>query len=246
MILYFSGTGNSRMVAERLEVLLNERTFCMEEGVEMMPKLGDDEVLGAVFPVYAWGLPGIVRRFVEHISVGERYVWTVMTCGDDMGYADRILEGALHRKVDAAFSVQMPNTYVCLPGFDVDAAELAERKLEATKGRMPGIAERIGRRERCRELTRGAAAWLKTYVLRSVFNNYLVTDRYFKTNSRCTACGLCAKQCPTKDIEMVSGVPTWQHKSCCGCLRCYHSCPQRSIDWGKYTKGKGQKINRNF
>lgn len=241
MILYFSGTGNSLHVAEILATLLHEQLFCMEKGLCELPDLADGESLGIVFPVYAWGLPRLVADFLKEVSVGERYVWTVMTCGDDMGYADEVLQKVLRHKVDAAFSVQMPNTYVCLPGFDVDSPDLASSKMKQTDDRLPHIADVIRAAESCSDLHRGAAAWLKTYALRPLFNRFLVTDKYFCTGDKCSSCGLCAKQCPVHDIEMKDGHPVWLHRDCTGCLRCFHHCPQRSIEWGNYTRGKGQK-----
>lgn len=241
MILYFSGTGNSLHVAETLKTLLHERTYNMEQTPRDLPSLQDDEPLGIVFPVYAWGLPRFVSEFLRETKAGSRYVWTVMTCGDDMGFADEVLEKVLHRKVDAAFSVQMPNTYVCLPGFDVDTPEVAARKLRETDERLPLIAESIQLKACHSELTRGDAAWLKTYVLGVLFNKFLVTDRHFKTTPDCNACGLCAKHCPLKDIAMTSGRPVWEQQHCTGCLRCYHNCPRHAIRWGRFTDGKGQK-----
>ena len=139
MILYFSGTGNSKYVAEKLAELLGEELFNIE-GSHRLPMMVDDEPLGIVFPVYAWGLPRIVadyfsnKRFVEGTltkgsNITNKFVWTVMTCGDDMGYADVILEKNIKRTVNAAYSLQMPNTYVSLPGFDIDSPELACKKI---------------------------------------------------------------------------------------------------------------------
>lgn len=241
MILYFSGTGNSLFVANKLAELLSERLFCMKQPCSELPDLQEDEPVGVVFPVYAWGLPRIVRDFLQQIRVGDRYVWTVMTCGDDMGYADEKLESELGCKLQAAFSVQMPNTYVCLPGFDVDSPEIAHAKLLEAKVALPLIAEKLMARQTVSLLTRGAMPWLKTYILGPLFNKFLVTDKYFKTRQDCSSCGLCAKQCPQHDIAMVSGRPQWQHASCTGCLRCYHHCPKRAIDWGRFTRTKGQK-----
>lgn len=245
MILYFSGTGNSKHVAETLAELLGERLLSMESTCPM-PAMTEDEPLGIVFPVYAWGLPKIVEDYLADKRLSSRFVWTAMTCGDDMGYADMVLAKLLKRPINAAYSLQMPNTYVCLPGFDVDTPELAQKKMRETEDRLPRIAERIRKQESHTELTRGALPWLKTYVLRPLFNRFLVTDKYFKPTAACTSCGLCAKQCPAKDITIVAGRPAWQHVCCTGCLRCYHSCPQRAIEWGSFTKGKGQKSTLNI
>lgn len=251
MILYFSGTGNSLRVAQILAEQLHERMFCMERPISEMPPMERDEPLGLVFPVYAWGVPQIVEAFVGNLCAERqdvvphadwRYVWTVMTCGDDMGYADHILQRCMGRRVDAAFAVQMPNTYVCLPGFDVDAPELAARKVADTRERLPEIGRIIQHREPARQLLRGIMPWTKTYVLRPLFNRFLVTDRYFSASADCSACGRCARDCPAHAIRLAEGRPQWAHDDACtGCLRCYHQCPKRAIEWGRYTRGKGQK-----
>lgn len=242
MILYFSGTGNSKYVAEKLAELLGEELFNIE-GKQRLPMMVDDEPLGIVFPVYAWGLPRIVADYLSNKNINNKFVWTVMTCGDDMGYTDVILEKTIKRTVNAAYSLQMPNTYVSLTGFDVDSTELANKKLKETEAQLPRIAESIRNRETCSELTRGDMPWMKTYVLRPLFNKFLVTDKFFNKTQDCSSCGLCAKQCPTKNIAMIAGNPIWQNKNCTGCLRCYHNCPKRSIEWGKFTRNKGQKVN---
>ena len=127
MIYYFSGTGNSLYVARHLADELGERLCPMTLGLPSPENLKGAAV-GLVFPVYAWGIPNVVARFVHNISTLREdlegaFLYVVMTCGDDMGYADKVLEKALGRKLDAAFSVLMPDVYVCLPGFDVDSKE---------------------------------------------------------------------------------------------------------------------------
>ena len=252
MIYYFSGTGNSRTVAYCLGKLL-ECDVADMSATQQIPDLGFTKSLGLVFPVYAWGLPDIVERFVCRLQLlaEDTYVWAVMTCGDDMGYADAILDKCLHRvsgvHVQAVYSVPMPNTYVCLPGFDVDAPEVASAKVEHTRNVLPTIARSIRLQAKECNVVRGACPWLKTYVLRPLFNRFLLTDRYFYADSRlCTRCGLCVKQCPTNNIRLSENGVQWGNSKCVGCLGCYHSCPHRAIEWGSATRGKGQKQTKNL
>lgn len=201
-----------------------------------------------VFPVYGWGLPKAVTAYIqahqEDISKA-RYVWAVLTCGDDIGYTDKILNKALGREADLIISVHMPNTYVCLPGFDVDKEEVANAKVEETRKRLPAIAESINKREQKTEVVRGDFAWLKTYVLRPLFNRFLVTDQYFHTISKqCIRCKRCVRGCPLGNMAMnEKGDIIWKHENCTGCLRCYHRCPNNAVQFGWFTKNKGQKIH---
>ncbi len=246
MIYYFSGTGNSLLVAKRLQALLPDSVSSM-----LNPQETDNEVVGLVFPVYSWGLPKVVERFIctslSQILQGRNcFVYMVMTCGDDMGYADRVADRLLrkycHKRLDAAFSLFMPNTYVSLPGFDVDCDETAAAKITATSELLVGIADKVRKKEKLFQVYRGDTPWFKTYVLRHFFNHFLVTDKYFKVDkSRCISCGKCQKSCPVENILLdEGGCPSWR-KRCVGCLACYHSCPQHAINYGRWTWNKGQK-----
>jgi len=242
MILYFSGTGNSKYVAEHLASLLDDEC----QRIDSTAITSDNKSsIGIVFPVYAWGLPAIVETFINNnkdLFCKANYIYAVMTCGDDMGYTDTILNDLLQDNLSAAFSVQMPNTYVCLPGFDVDKDKVANEKVESTLLQLPDIAESIRKEEKKTKVVRGAMPWIKSYVLRPLFNHFLVTDKYFKTTSTCNSCKRCVRQCPLHNIAVSSeGTILWKHESCTGCLRCYHQCPNKAILFGAFTKGKGQK-----
>lgn len=237
MLYCFSGTGNSQWVADKLKASLPPP-----------PPKEEERLFGMVFPVYAWGIPKVVEEYInqhrEEISKAK-YVWAVMTCGDDIGYADKVLNKALGREADAVFSVHMPNTYVCLPGFDVDSDEVAHAKVQETLQLLPSIAESIKNQEHKTEVVRGSFAWVKTYVLRPIFNRFLVTDKYFHVVSRqCIQCKRCVRGCPLGNMDMdEKGNVVWKHENCTGCLRCYHRCPNHAIHFGRFTKNKGQKIH---
>ena len=100
---------------------------------------------GFVFPIYAWGPPSLVLKVIKRLEIegGERaYCYMVCTCGDDTGCTTALFRRALKAKgwkLSCGFSLAMPNTYVCLPGFDVDSAEMAQAKVDATRKRLPEV-----------------------------------------------------------------------------------------------------------
>lgn len=251
MLYYFSGTGNSQQAAKKLATLLHTQAIDIchtTMALEALKK--EDHAVGFVFPVYAWGIPKVVNEFIKTLpsQPAHCYTYAIMTCGDDVGYTDCVLERALRAKgwqLHAVYSVQMRNTYVCLPGFDTDTAEIENQKAIAANKYITQIAEQIKSRKQIKQLTRGSMAWLKTYVLRPVFNALLTTDRHFHVEKeKCTGCGLCVKSCPLGNMQLNNmHHPQW-NGHCTGCLRCYHICPKHAIEYGKFTRNKGQvKIN---
>ena len=46
-------------------------------------------------------------------------------------------------QLTSVFSVQMPNNYILLPGFDVDAPSVAAEKLNAASARIQAIVEAV-------------------------------------------------------------------------------------------------------
>ena len=84
MVLYFSGTGNSRYVAERIAVTLGEELLSMNDRI----KAGDTspvisaERLIIVTPTYAWRIPRIVRDWLAETDFPcGTQAWFVMSCG---------------------------------------------------------------------------------------------------------------------------------------------------------------------
>jgi len=196
-------------------------------------------------PIYSWGLPAEMLRFMRavELSGGQKpQHYLVATCGDDAGLADKMWKKAVRQrgwKPRAAHTVIMPNTYVALPGFDVDSITTAEDKLHKAPERVAAIARAIKCGSGIDTVTRGRCAWFKTRIIYPLFMAFLTSARPFTSNKDCTDCGLCSRVCPMGNIEIINGTPKWGNR-CTMCLGCYHHCPQKSINYGNRTRKKGQ------
>lgn len=263
MILYFSGTGNTRHVAHKLAELLGDTARALTSDELRHPAAAsldtsDSRIVWA-FPVYSWGIPPVVEEYIRNVraasAVAEATHHMVVTCGDDTGYTDRQWRRLMKLrgwKAGMAFSVQMPNTYVLMKGFDVDSPEVEAAKLAAAPDRLRRIASTItGGSDAIPEderLVRGGWPWVKSAIIRPWFKRYAMSPRPFGTNGGCTSCGLCARSCPMANITMQSDArgekrPSWG-PACALCLRCYHICPRRAVTYGRATDGKGQYLCR--
>ena len=245
MILYYSGCGNSKYVAEELARLTSDNTIIINPN-DTAPSLTlhSGEALGIVCPVYAWAVPRLVEDYVKRLSVNQKpaYCYLACTCGDSVGKTPELFAKTLHSKgwhLDAAFGFVMPETYINLKGFNLDTPESEKRKIDAVRKRLPEVAERIVNRVEVIEVVRGALPALMSYVANPLFYSLLITDRKFHATDDCIHCGQCEQVCPLNNINMVGGKPYW-NGNCTNCMACYHHCPKNAIHFGKATQGKGQ------
>lgn len=249
MIFYFSGTGNSATVAEMLGEILGEETTSLAQAVGTACHVSG-KTIGLVFPVHAWGpaipvmrfIDNLEESFIEKVREMELPVWVVMTCGDETGEAPRLIEDKLRTRglgMSGIWSVIMPNSYVLLPGFDVDAKETEERKLAAMDERIGCIASRIMNNDWQHDVIAGSIPRLKTRIVYPLFKRWGINPARWKANQRCIGCGRCAAVCPENNIKMAGEKPRWG-ENCVSCLACYHICPRHAVEYGKVTASKGQ------
>ena len=166
----------------------------------------------------------------------------VCTCGDDIGKTHKIIAQSLQKlglKLSAAFSLIMPDSYIGLPGFDINSGDVEKAKIEESAKKIPHIAEAILKEATTEEVKPGPFPWSKSFILRPLFYRFFAGVRLFRTTDKCIGCGRCKNICPMNNITLVNKRPQWG-ENCANCLACYHICPKRCIEYGKYSKGKGQ------
>lgn len=253
MIVFFSGTGNSEFVAHTLQQELHDGSLVNVRGEVLRSAALDAPADGCsivwVMPVYSWGLPPVMVDFIRRLdeAFGKGYThYCVLTCGDDVGLTARQWRKLLREKGwtegESVWSVQMPNNYVLMKGFDVDPKEIELKKLSACRARISDIARAIASGQTSvTDVVTGSWAWFKSVVIRPWFDRFAMSPKPFYATGGCVGCGLCSRECPTGDITMSDHHPQWGTK-CAMCLRCYHVCPQRAIAYGRNTRNKGQYI----
>jgi len=245
MIYYFSGTGNSKWIAEQIATLTGDTAMNIPSLIADGPyaaHIGAGERIGLIFPVYAWGAPTIVEQFCKSIQIDpSAYAYAICTCGDEAGKSMLRLKRVFAWQ--AAWSLAMPNNYIV--GYEVDQPDLAQKKVNVAREKLPLIAEAILSRRSAYDVREGTGAKLKTTAVRPMFNLFAKRTSPFYATEDCNACGLCARICPIGAIRMDGERPVWVKKHCTQCLSCINRCPQRAIQYGEGTKNRGRYYFRD-
>ena len=248
MIFYYSATGNTRFCVDFLAERLHSEARNILETSPDSCSLREISSVGFMFPIYCWGIPPVMKKFLETVFPmlpEDCYVWTVCTCGDETGTAmkqfDKLLKKHRGRGADAVYSVIMPNTYVLLPGFDVDKPQIEKEKLNRAPERLSAIADSIRERKTgVYDVTQGSLPALRSAVY-PLFVKWGVNPKLWRASDACTGCGKCAGICPARNITMSDRRPVWASR-CFSCCACFHVCPVNAVAYGSITRNKSQYI----
>lgn len=269
MIFYFSGTGNSKWAAKTLALETGDTLVSIPEVINSNCSftLEKDEHVGFIFPIHGWRVPSIVKEFITKLTIktlGEdtshvkHYCFCLVTAGDSIGKAmERFQQQLKNVTVNDALSLKavcsliMPESYVGLPGMDVDTKEKELEKKELASKQLKDFSNILKQHPHkdsnqiwgWNQLIRGPIPSFFSGPVGGFFERFLITDKPFHVDSRrCMKCGICANVCPVSDIKGGLGFePEWLHNGkCLTCFSCYHHCPHHAIEFGKRTQKKGQ------
>ncbi len=232
MIFYFSGTGNSRWVAEQLADLTDDQTFDITAREEI-PDIKNASQVGFVFPVYAWRAPEVMLEFAKILEKTHFFTFGICTCGQEAGLAMKNFPRIY--PLDSSYSIVMPNNYII--GSDTDDRDSITIKIRDARDKLHKIAEEILNREKTYKVHEGSLARLKSGVVNFGFNRFARRTGPFYVSDSCISCGQCADDCPASAISMVNNLPVWGN-TCYQCMRCINECPREAVQFGKSTLGR--------
>lgn len=234
-IFYFTGTGNSRAVAERIQSNLGDCTLSNLADYDWKSPILSERV-GIVFPVYFWGIPNMVRKFIQTANFPKNCtIFAVATYGGSPGNALPITKSLLEERgfsLQSGFHVKMPDNYIVF--IKVPEPERQKEVILRSRKKLDMMSEWIAKNNS----TRIKVANPFVAIYHNTFRKGFATrDKNFTVDNRCTSCGKCVSVCPAKNITLDYGKPVWHHH-CEYCLGCLHSCPQQAINYGKKTVKK--------
>ena len=247
MVVYFTGTGNSRYAAEALAYRLGDKLISANEYIkaDKTAQLSSDEPFVFVSPTYSWRIPRIFSEFIERAELsGSRSVYFVMSCGDDIGRPEKYLRELCEKKKLSYRGVQavvMPENYAAV--FAVTEKDEIPKILSDADLRLKSIAAYIKDGTDFPVDKTGFLAGFKSSAINPIFYKCVVKAKGFRVTDKCISCGRCETLCPLNNIKLADGLPVYGD-SCTHCMACICGCPTEAIEYNKRTVGKARYFNR--
>ena len=201
-IYYFSGTGHSLAVAERLSEIIKCDTSEINTQTVMPSK---DELAVIIFPVYCQNIPLPVKRFLKKTEA--KHVVLIATYGR-ISHGNVLYEAQnmVRGNVIAGAYIPIGHTFIngdytfdplCLPRIasrinTTESVQIPKSKKNVLSNIFPALRSRIGVK--------------------------------ITKNSFCNECGICNAHCPMNAIKYGS-----TDSKCIRCLRCVKNCPQHAL-----------------
>lgn len=246
MVLYFSATGNSELVAK----LIGEKTD--DEVISLSRYLRDDDIECSfrsekpfvfVAPIYAWRFPLIIEKLIREAKLsGNRKIYFIGTMESQYGSCGKYLKQIAEKKKMEFMgfdAVAMPSNYII--GSELPTQEQAIEKIRASIPKIEQLAESILSLETIENGRGQLLGSICSSFVNDAFNRMLANSKAYVVSDACVSCGLCEQICPVGNISIEDGKPEFGD-DCIGCLACVNRCPSEAIDIGKRTVGRRRYV----
>ena len=241
MILYFSGTGNSKYVAQRMAEALDQSLLSMNDRIRShdTSPVEADERLVIVTPTYAWRIPRVVSGWLDKTALtGAERIWFVMDCGSEIGNAagyNRQLAAQKQLQYMGTAQIIMPENYIAM--FNAPQKEQARSIVERAEPALQKVLTQLKAGQEFPPPRETLYDRFMSGPVNPVFYRFFVKADAFRATDACIGCGKCVELCPLNNIHLENGRPVWG-KNCTHCMACICYCPKEAIEYGKKSRGK--------
>ncbi len=241
MILYFSGTGNSKYVAEQIAKITSDEIISINDKLQNKDKsdiVANDRLIFVV-PTYAWRIPIVIREWISKTNfTGAKNTYFIMTCGSEIGNAEKYNKQLCNKKgftYMGSAGVVMPENYIIMFNSPNDK-EIETIFFRADK-KIKRLADMLLNNKHFPTPRNNLQDKFMSGPVNMLFYPMFVRVKGFYADDKCISCGKCVKVCPLNNIEIKNNKPVWD-KNCTHCMACISYCPTNAIEYGKKTVGK--------
>lgn len=247
VIFYFSGTGNTKKIADLYKTSFEdggaEVTMfdLMSEDAKSVDTAGYD-LIGFGYPVHSFNAPANVLAFAKGLKKfpESKRAFIFKSSGEPVRMSD--VSSLKLIKILKKRNIKVTNEYQYVMPYN-----MIFRHTDEAAYRMWSVAQKVAPID-CREILSGTPRLPKrvfmggflAWVMRIEHWGARFNGRFYKVNSDCVKCGLCVKTCPANNIKITEKGKVKFGGKCLMCVRCSFNCPKNAIKIGLFN---GWKVN---
>ncbi len=241
MILYFSGTGNSKYVANLIAKITSDELVSINDKLKNndTSTITVQDRLVFVVPTYAWRIPRVVRDWIVKTNfIGAKNTWFVMTCGSEVGNSAKYNKKLCDEKGFAYMGtaqIVMPENYIAM--FNSPEQNEIEKIIAKANPIIESTAKLINENKSFTTPRNNLQDKFMSGPVNMLFYPMFVKSKDFYADDKCIGCQKCVNVCPLNNIKIKNSKPIWD-KNCTHCMACISYCPTSAIEYGKKTVGK--------
>lgn len=254
ILFYFSGTGNTQLIAQQIQYSLQEKKHDVElisiEDYDAIQKTNfNNKVIGFGFPVYKFSYPDLFNPIFEIMNTkcSENPIFLFCTyarfpanCFYDFSKQltkkFRLIGKQAFKAPSNGISARLPNT-----DFQYQSVMFFEDQINQKIDLFTNtLIENLIKNESFNihihpQLFNKLQKKLVKQIEQTKYPLLQIDEH------RCIHCGICANDCPQYNLIIKKrNVQIIDTKDCLHCLRCMHHCPQNAISFGKLTRGENR------
>lgn len=234
-LFYFSGSGNTELLARTLKQRLAELGAAPEllsiSRTAVLPERAPERLV-LLFPVYAFDAPVIVRRFLKRLPAcppgSGAKAFVIAAPGDPHWLNGSATFGVTRLLGKKGYGVVRREMIVMPSNFLIEYPDVLSRSLvRAALEKITATAGAILREEPAGLKARPAAHLVRVLSkIEHLGDNLFGKD--LKAGASCNGCGRCVGTCPVGNISIRRGriVFGWR---CILCLKCVYRCPNGAV-----------------
>lgn len=237
IILYFSGTGNTKFISNKIAEEFNKNgceidIYSIEDKIKLKDLSYDYLILG--FPKYFEYIPKIFIEYLEeNLYDSPKEIKTmIFSTGKDKAktYYNELEKKLLIKnyKVIVTKNFQMPDSFTLSKNYKKstrkDFREILDSSLSEIKDVVVNFLTDNYMKEDINEISATFYKAMNKIKTKDFYKNSI----NFSVNENCDKCNLCANICPVKNIDNIGGEIKFRD-NCIMCCRCVNACPRNAI-----------------
>lgn len=249
VIYYFTGTGHTRIAAQAIEKELADADYLVtlveiRSDIKTLPDPNAFDIVGFGYPIHAFNTPKFFLQQIKTLpKVNDKPAFIFKTSGEPFGF-NKASSWTLSRHLKKQGYQLMMDRHLLMPYNIIFRYKdpLAKQMYIHTYDMAKVIAYDIKTKQK-HKVRFNILHLPIMYLFRIQWFAAKINGPLFHVKKDiCTSCGLCASVCPTENIVMKDGLPTFGG-DCTMCMGCVVQCPVDAIRPGLIS---GLRINGEY